>query len=251
MQRRVLAAAIALICVNTAAAHAQTMPLADQPSWGPKFRVTPFAGYLPSVKRHETWIHNSNSTNTFIDTEYHLASGNSVGVTGEYSFNSPWSALVGLMYGSRGDSEFDLTSTGEQFSINGSRYLFARAGASLALTEKNTELTLRHLSASVFAAPFYMREMPRSQIGFENLAVFDPSHAFGLNLGVNGEYPFAKDKLSLQAGIEDYATWFSSDALSRLPDSFFNDATPGASTRVQTKVSNMWLLRAGLSYRWR
>jgi hypothetical protein len=251
MQRRVLAAAIALLCANTVAANAQLMPLQDDPSWGPRIRVTPFVGYLPSVTREETWIHNSAGTNTFVDTDYRLASGTAIGLNGEIALHGPWSAMAGVMYGSRGSSEFDVISTGEQFQINGSRFLFARAGASLVLREKETELTLRRLSASVFAAPFYMREMPRSQLGFANANVFDPSNHFGLSIGATGELPFAKDRMTLQVGVEDYATLWSEGALRRLPDSFFNDATAGASTRVETDVSHQRMIRAGLSYRWR
>lgn len=251
MQRRVLAAAIAFLCANTVAANAQLMPLQDDPSWGPRIRVTPFVGFLPSVERQETWIHNSAGTNTFVDANYKLASGTAIGVNGEVIMHGPWNGLAGLMYGSRGSSQFGIVSTGEEFQINGSRFLFARVGASYSLREKETELTLRRLSASVFAAPFYMREMPRAQVGFADANVFDPSSHFGLSLGVSGELPFAKDKMTLQIGVEDYATIWAKGALRRLPDSFFNDATPGASTKVETDISHQWMIRAGLSYRWR
>jgi hypothetical protein len=251
MQRRVLAAAMVFLCASSVAASAQLMPLQDDPTWGPRIRVTPYAGFLPAVERPESWVHNSGSENTFLDVNYTLASGNAFGLLGEVTVHGPWSALVGGMYGSRGESEFQIVDTGEQFQINGSRFVFVRAGASYTLREKESELTLRRLSASVFAAPFYMREMPRSELGFSSAEVFDASNHFGLNLGVSGELPFAQDRMSLQVGVEDYATWFSSDALKRLPDAFFNDNSPGSSTRVETNVAHQWLLRAGLSYRWR
>lgn len=251
MQRRVLAAAIALLCANSVAARAQLMPLQDDPTWGPRIRVTPYVGYLPAVTRKETWIHNNASGNTFVNTQYKLASGNAVGVVGEYGLKGPWSALAGVMFGSRSNSEFDLTSTGEQFQINGSRFLFVRAGGSFALREKESELTLRRLSASVFAAPFFMHEMPRAEVGFAAANVFNGSSHFGLNLGANGEIPFDKDRMTFNFGVEDYATHWSKGALSRLPTSFFNDNSTGATTTVTTDISHQWLMRAGLSYRWR
>jgi hypothetical protein len=253
MQRRVLAAAMVFLCASSVAASAQLMPLQDDPTWGPRIRVTPYAGYLPAVDRPESWVHNSGpgTQNTFVDVNYHLASGNAFGILGEVTMHGPWNAFAGVMYGSRGESQFDLVDSGEEFQINGSRFIFTRIGASLTLREKQSELTLRRLSASVFAAPFYMREMPRAELGFGGADVFSASNHFGLNLGVSGELPFAQDRMSLQLGVEDYATWFSSDALQRLPDAFFNDNSPGASTRVETNVAHQWLLRAGLSYRWR
>ncbi len=252
MQRRVLAAAIAFICVIPAVANAQLMPLQDDPSWGPRLRVTPFIGYLPSVTRNDTWIHSSPGSDVaFTEVEYEVASGTALGVNGEVVLRGPWSALGTIMYGSRGESRFDLIDSGQEFEINGSRYIFTRAGISLALREKDSDLMLRRLSASVFAAPFYMREIPRSELGFENLDVFNASNHFGVSLGAAGELPFARDRMSLQIAVEDYATWWNGGALKRLPDSFINDQTPGASTRVETSVSHMWLMRAGVSYRWK
>lgn len=251
MQRRVLAAAVLFLCANTAVAHAQLMPLQDDPTWGPRIRVTPFVGFLPSVERPESWVHNSNGTNTFVDVNYTLASGNAVGLTGEVVMKGPWNALVGVMYGSRGTSTFETLNDGAQFAINGSRFLFGRLGASYTLRDHETELTMRRLSATFFAAPFYMREMPRAEVGFASEDVFDTSNHFGLNLGVTGELPFARDRMALQIGVEDYATFFNSGALKRLPAAYFNDDTPGATTKVDTDVAHQWLLRAGLSYRWK
>src|SRR4051812_28975573 len=118
MQRRVLAAAIAMLCVNTAVAGAQMMPLQDDPSWGPRIRITPFVGYLPASTRQEVWVHNDGSTNTIVDVNYKLATGTAFGVTAEKQLRGPWSALVAVIYGSRGDSQFDTPSTGENFQIN-------------------------------------------------------------------------------------------------------------------------------------
>jgi hypothetical protein len=251
MQRRVLAAAIALMCVIPAVAHAQLMPLQDDPTWGPRLRVTPYVGYLPAVTRHENWIHNSSGQNTFVQVDYQLAGASAIGLLAENTIHGPWNALVGVMYASRGQSTFDVLSTGEEFNINGSRFFFAKAGVSLTLKEKQSELTLRRLSASLFAAPFVMHERPRAELGFEDSGVFDPSWHYGLNLGVSGELPFAQDRFSLQVALEDYATHWSSGALVNLPDFFFDDSTPGASTQVESKLSHSFLMRAGLSYRWR
>jgi hypothetical protein len=252
MQRRVLVAAIALICAIPAAANAQLMPLQDDPSFGSRLRITPFLGYMPSVVRHETWVHsNDTDETTFVDVDAHLGSGSAIGVNGEYALRGPWSALGTLMYGSRGDRSFDLVNTGSEFAINASRYIVARGGVSYTLKEKETELTMRRVSATVFGGPFYMREIPRSESGFEDLDVFGASNNFGLSVGAAGEIPFNKDRMSFQLGVEDYATWWNSGGLRRLPDSLIEDDTPGASTRVESSVSHMWVIRAGVSWRWR
>jgi hypothetical protein len=253
MKHRVPGAAalsIALSCVLPLAAHAQLLPLQDDPSWGPRLRVTPYVGYMPAITRNETWIHNNGTMNTFLDVDYRLGEGFAAGVNGEVTVHGPWNALVGVMFATRDDNEFFITDSTQTFQINGSRYLFARAGASFRLKERESEMVFRRLSASVYAAPFYMREMPRAQTGFEDDAVFDASNHFGLSGGIAAELPFARDRLSVQVAVEDFATLWSSDALARLADSFFNDATVGSATRVDSDISSQWLVRAGLSFRW-
>jgi hypothetical protein len=251
MQRRVLAAAIALICANSVAVNAQQMPLQDDPvtMYGSHIRLMPYVGYMPAVTRHETWIHNDGTTNTRVLADYKIAAGNAVGVTAEMPMHGSFNYVAGVMYASRGESSFAFPSSGEEFGINGSRYLMARAGLSMTLHEKESELTSKRMGASLFATPFYMREMPRSESGFADADVFKASNHFGVTIGVNGELPFAQDRMSFQAGIEDNATWWSSKALSRLPDAFFNDPNTGATSNVETNVSHLWMLRAGLTYR--
>ncbi len=251
MQRRVLAAAIALICANTIAVQAQQMPLQDDPvtTYGSSIRIIPYVGYMPSVTRHETWIHNDGTTNTRVLADYKIAAGNAVGVMAEKPMHRSFNYVAGVMYGSRSESSFVLPQTGEEFGINGSRYLMARAGVSMTLHERESELTTRRMGASIVATPFYMREMPRSETGFADADVFKASNHFGVTVGVNGELPFNQDRMSFQVGIEDNATWWSSKALSRLPDAFFNDAATGGTSNVETSVSHLWMLRAGLTYR--
>ena len=228
------------------------MPLMDDPAQQPRMRISPWIGWLPAVTRTEEWVNsNGAGTNTFVDIEYTLDDGYAVGFNVDVRVHGPWNAFGGAMFATRGDSEFAMRDSTDAFEINGSRFLALRAGASYVLSQRDSEMALRRLSGSVHVAPFYLREMPRAEIGFDDSAVFQGSDHFGLSVGATGELPFATDRLALQVGVDDFITFWNDDALARLPAAFFDDEATGTVSRVESDVSHQWLVRAGISIRLR
>ena len=246
------AVATAAAGLAPAAASAQLMPLQDDPAQHPRVRISPWLGWMPAVTRTEEWVNSDGAgTNTFVDVDYTLDDGYAGGVNVEVQVHGPWNIFGGAVFATRGDSEFAMRDSTDAFEINGSRFIAVRAGLSYVLTQRESELVMRRLSGSVHAAPFYMREMPRAETGFDDSPVFRDAGHFGLSLGATGELPFATDRLALQLGVDDYITFWNDDALARLPAAFFDDAGTGTVSRVESDVSHQWVVRAGVSLRLR
>ena len=247
---RVLAVVLALAGLLPCGGTAQLMPLQDDPAQRPRVRLSPYLAYLTSVTRGEEWVNSDGAgTNTFVDVDYTLGDGYAGGIDVDIRVHGPWNVFGGAMYVSRGDSEFAMQDSTDGFEINGSRFVMLRAGASYTLQQRESELVVRRVSGTVHVAPFYMREMPRAEIGFEDSPVFQDSEHFGLSVGATGELPFATDRLALQLGIDDYITFWDDDALARLPASFFDDEGTGTTSRSEAGASHQFVIRAGISLR--
>jgi hypothetical protein len=252
MRLRALAIATAAAVLLPGPGTAQMMPLQDDPAQHPRVRISPWIGWLPAVTRTEEWVNSDGGgANTFVDIDYTLDDGYAAGFNVEVRVHGPWNVFGGAIFATRGDSEFAMRDSADAFEINGSRFLALRAGASYVLNQRDSELALRRLSGSVHVAPFYMHEMPRAEVGFDDSAVFQDADHFGLSIGATGELPFATDRLALQLGVDDFITFWNDDALARLPAAFFDDAGTGAVSRVESDVSHQWVVRAGISVRMR
>jgi hypothetical protein len=243
--RRGLAAALGIAVLLPGAAAAQA-PFPDEVYPLPALRITPFVGWAPGVTREESWSYVDEVDGSLRENvDMRLAGGPAVGLLAHFALRGPYSLLGGLTYVERDDAEFTVAG-GDTWVFTGSRNLLFRAGLGMDLRERD-DLTVRRLGAGVFAAPFYMLEMPQDIAGIEAPELTDAAHHFGLNFGVSGELPFAADRLALQLGFEDYLTLWNEGTLARLPDWVRN--SPGSPTEVDAELTHQWLVRAGLSFR--
>src|SRR5699024_4066406 len=131
-------------------------------------------------------------------------------------------------------------------SFTSSKSVLAKAGVSLHLYERDASLKVRRLGASLIVAPFYMLDMPDEVAGFEGQAIFDRSDQFGLNFGATADLPFSNDRLAFQLGVEDYLTLWSDEVLSHWTAFLY-----GAGAVAEADPSHQWVIRAGLSFRFR
>ncbi|HUF50645.1 MAG TPA: hypothetical protein VMN60_07430 [Longimicrobiales bacterium] len=251
MIRRVLAAAFAATLVLPAAGSAQLMPMLDDPTWTPRFRISPFIGYLTSVSRADEWT-TSNGTqfrDEFVEME--IGGGAAVGLALAMPLHGSWGVAAGAGYASRAGFIF-APQSGEALQQEGqNRVFFGRLGAHLVLQESESDLTLRRLNASAFAGAVMMHERP-TNAGVADL-IGNATH-FGINLGLEGELPFASDRFSVQVALEDNIMWWDETQMGNLAFAHFDDGA-GTFTRAQTTAStdfsHAWLLRAGISIRLR
>lgn len=229
MARRLLAAAFAASFILPAAGSAQLMPLQDDPSWTPSFRVTPFIGYLTAADREERWMSGDDDGAVIL----HTGGATAVGVNLEKRILGSWGVTAAAAYGPRGATTVEFIDEGGFFEIEGSDIMLARLGASFNLRDPESALAMRRLNASVFGGGVVMLERPRGEPTGEQ-ALDDATH-IGVNVGVNGELPFASDRFAVQLGIENNFMWWGEQT----------------SVRTSSDASHTWLLRAGMSFRFR
>ena len=251
MNRRVLAAAFVATVMLPGAGSSQMVNLQDDPSWTPRLRITPFVGWLTSTSRTDQWFATGTSSNIDQSVDVQVGGGPSAGLVATLSLKGPWGITALAAYGQR---EALIFAPGESdvFQLDGdSNIFYGRAGVNLWLIEEAGELTLRRLNASAFAGATIMHERPSDDIVGDLMG--SGTH-IGVNLGIEGEYPFASDRFALQLAIEDNIMWWDETQAGNLAFSFIDDGTGNfvrAQTTAVTANSMSWLIRAGISIRMR
>lgn len=251
MNRRVLAAAFAATLVLPAAGSAQMMSLQDDPTWAPRVRVTPFVAYLTAVSRTDEWSASNGGQfrDEFVEVE--IGGGPAVGLVGAVRLRGNWGITAAGAYGTR-DGLIFAPSSGSALQQEGeNRVLLGRLGANLWLVEPEGALTLRRLNAAAFAGAVVMHERPTEQVITDLLG--NATH-FGVNLGVEGELPFASDRFAVQVALENNIVWWDETQMGNLAFAYFDDGAGTfvrSQTTAETNMSNAWLLRAGFSVRLR
>jgi hypothetical protein len=243
-----LVAVFAATLVVPAAAAAQYPSSQDDVVLISGLRVSPFAGYLTRFTREEEWYFQEGAASSFVQADVSVAGGTAFGLQLEGPIGGRFGFAAAAAYGSRGDTDFSIRQTGDAFLIDGNHVFMGRLGVALHLHEDVSELMLRQLNASLFAGGVVMHERPRTRLVTDD-ALANGTH-FGLNLGVNAEAPFANNRFAIQLGVEDNMMWWSKAPLRALASEYFG--RPGASddnTSVTAALSHVWLLRAGLQFR--
>lgn len=250
MVRRVLQGALVAALLLPAAAGAQSVPLQYDSEWGPRLRVAPFAAWAFRLTRTEdTFVTPADGSEPYFEShEVELGGGPGVGLIADYRVAGRFSVHGGAALVVRGDTRHFVTRQPDIFwTQEGSNVLVAKLGLGMHLSEPVSELQRRRLSASVFVAPTFMRDMPREDIVF-NGETLGASNAFGVNFGFDGEMPLTP-KLALQFGIEDYLVWWDDEELERWADAFWTGTLgEAATTDVSAEPSNNFLVRLGLSF---
>jgi hypothetical protein len=251
MNRRVLAAAFVATLVLPGAGSSQMMTLQDDPTWTPRLRLTPFIGYFTAVQRTDEWFASNGTDTQQMQVAVEVGGGPAVGMAAAMSLAGRWGVSAAAGYGMRDGMIFEPES-GTAFQVDGNNKLFfGRAGVNLWLIERESELTLRRLNASVFAGGVVMHERP-SDAAINDL-IGNATH-YGVNIGFEGELPFASDRFAIQFGVENNTMWFDETQLGNLAFSFIDDGTgtfTRAQTTAETDLASAWLLRAGISIRLR
>lgn len=248
MHRRVLIAAYAALLMVPALAGAQQqmMGRVDDPSWLPRVRVTPFVGYLTGIERQEEWYGPDDQA----VIQMQIDGGPAVGVNLDSRLFRNWGASGAFSYAKRGRTMFGNAATGEQVVIDGSHLLTARLGPAYYVGEDVSGMALHRLNAAAFAGAVLMVDMPGSE--YATAEFVDDGLHFGMAFGINAEMPFASDRFAVQLGIEDNVMWWDESQQTSLAFAYF-DRPNARLIQYETvvDVSHTWLLRAGLSFRFR
>ena len=243
--RRVVYTALASALLATAGT-ASAQVAAQQMDAGPRLRITPFVGQAPQFERKERWNVSDGVLAGSFAIETPFASGAAVGGVVEARLTEKFSFVAsGVYIARRSTIDFETSELDP-----GANFLLAKAGVALRLRESVSEMQLRQLSASIFAAPALVREMPKDDLSVDP-ALTDAINHYGLNLGFEAEIPLNGDFVALQFGAEDFVVWWNE---SELADRFDRGAAGGGfatTSTVETDPSHMWVFRAGLTFRLR
>lgn len=250
MVRRVMWGAFVAALLLPAAAGAQSVPLQYDSEWGPRLRVAPFGAWAFGLTRTEdTVVMPADGSDPYFEShEVELGGGPAAGLIVDYRVAGRFSVHGGGAFVFRGDTRHFVTRQPDIYwEQDGSNVVLAKLGLGMHLTEPVSELQRRQLSASVFVAPAFMRDMPRTDVVFDGESL-GASNAFGVNFGFDGEMPLTP-KLSVQFGIEDYLMWWDDAELAQWADAFWTGSLGEvATTEVSAGPSNNFLARIGLSF---
>lgn len=248
MNRALISALLAIVLLPVAGAAQAVMPDLDRPIWGPRVRITPFVGQAPAVSRLERWTVTGPGGVNGTEYDVELGSGPVAGLSVEVLAVDRLAFIGSFAMISRSRTSEYSTADAEFFNHEGSNFLVAKGAIAVRLREQISELQVRSLTATVFAGPAFIREMPKDD-PFANPILLDAMTHWGVNFGANAEIPLGWDKVSVQAGVEDYYTWWNKAEFGRRNDAIFAANGFSASSIVDADPSHMWLFRAGISFR--
>jgi hypothetical protein len=243
---RVVVAALAAVIAVPASVRAQAMQ--PEPPWGSRVRITPFVAQAPTVSREERWTVFENGFATADRLDVSLGAGAAAGLSVEVLLVDRFAAIASGALLSRGrTTEFSLAQ-GDFLRRNGSNFALAKLAAAMRLREAVSELQFRQLTATVFAGPAYIREMPKDDVTVPSVFLGTVSH-WGANFGIDAEIPIGSRGVALQAGVEDYLIWWNNGELARRNDVAFAGIGRNTDSYVDTDRSHMFLFRIGLSFK--
>lgn len=247
MKRAVLAVLALLTVVPAAPAHAQEVLSADPGIWGPRVRITPFVGQMPTVSRTERWTVFHDGVPSYGEFDVDLGSGAAVGASAEVQVDGPFAFIVSGVYANRGETREFSFADGEFLIGRGSNFLMAKAAAAWRLRESMSELQFRRLTATVFAGPAYVREMPKSDPTLPD-ALQDAVSHWAANIGVDAEIPIGRAPVSIQLGLEDYYTFWNDGGYASRFDRAFAGSGFTTESYLETDSSHAILVRLGLTF---
>lgn len=248
MKRAVWCALVATVLLPGAALAQSLMPDLDRPLWGPRIRITPFVGQSPAVSRLERWTVTGPGGTTATDFDVELGSGPAAGLSVEVLAVERFAFIGSFAMISRSRTREYSTADAEFYRHEGSTFLLAKGAVAVRLREQISELQVRTLTATAFAGPAFIREIPKDD-PFANPILLDPMTHWGVNFGVNAEIPLGWNSLSIQAGAEDFYTWWNKAEFGRRNDAIFAENGFDTTSLVEADPSHMWIFRAGLSFR--
>ncbi len=246
MKRAFSAATMAIVLLPGMGVAQSFLPDLGGSATGPRIRVTPFIGQAPSVSRLERWTFTSQGATTSTDIDVKLGSGAAAGLALEVRAVDRLAIIGSAALISRGPTTEHSMSDGQLVTHVGSDFLLAKGALALRLREEVSELQVHSVTATLFAGPAFIREMPKADPSLD-APLLDPLTHWAVNFGANAEIPLGWNSLAIQAGVEDYYTLWNKTEFARRYDVIYQ--ANGFS--VDADPSHMWLFRAGLSLRLR
>lgn len=224
--------------------------MTTEAAFGPRVRITPYIGAAPTVSRTERWAIDNGGLVSYGRLETDLGAGPALGLAVDARLADRFGLIFSGNYINRGDTRQYSADDGVFFEAEGSTFLTAKAALALRLFEPQSEMQLRRLTASVYAGPAWIYEMPSDAPSAGPSFTDNISH-WAANVGVDANVPFAAGKFELQLSVEDYYTFWNASALAEQIDNASTGQGFTTTSSVEVDNSHMLLIRAGLSIRLR
>lgn len=245
MKRQLL---IAFTVLSVPAAAAAQLPRMNEEGWGPRVRATPFVGFSPGFESTGFLGIATPREITSQPYSFSYSPGPVTGLNVDVRVYNRFSAIGSFMWTSRGRTTGPFIDTsGDEYEDAGSDFITAKVGGSMRFREGETELQLRRLSATIYAAGAFIRETPE-------VAILSPSeftrarNHWGVNFGADGELPLANNRLAVMFGFEDYVFFWDEFAIQqRLQGLVRESYGRDAAVEVDADHSHMFALRFGLT----
>ncbi|MGH7500728.1 MAG: hypothetical protein ACREL7_03120 [Longimicrobiales bacterium] len=244
MKRAIFAAAAALITLPAASSAQAVASTMDVPVWGPRIRITPFVGHAASVSRTERWTFDIGGQLSTARYDVDIAPGWAGGASIEIQVADALAFIGEGLYVTRGRTLEESPDVGDRFEHEGSNFVLAKGALALRLRERTSELQMRTLTATVFAGPAWIHEMPKDDATSDPI-LLESQNYWAVNFGVNAQLPIGWEGVLLQGGVEDFLVWWNNDELAARNDALLG---PGATSVVETDPSHMWIFRVGLAF---
>ena len=243
MKRHLVVALAALVVLPHLAAAQQ-----GDVGWGPRLRVTPFVGISPNFKQTGEAIVGTDQSITVHDYEARFASGFGMGVGAEFNVWNRFSIIGSGMWSSRGDGELLDFEDEVRYETDGTNLWLLKAGLAMRLREIEPDLQLRRLNATIYVAPAVVMDRPKVEVFTPTSARRNYTHT-ALNIGAEAEMPISNNKMGFVLGLEDYMIFWDDNKASGRVGGYIQQRSPDAIVQVETRRSQVWVLRAGLTWR--
>jgi hypothetical protein len=245
--KRAVFAVLTFVALMPSASSAQGMATSE-PAWGPRIRLTPFVGQAPTVSRNERWALVNGDEVSIGDFDVDLGAGPAIGASLEFQVVDRFALIGSGMFINRGQTREFSSIDSEFFVSEGSNFLVGKVAAALRLRESASEMQLRQLTATIFAGPALLHEMPKDDAAV-NPALLESVTHWGASFGVDAEIPMGQGPLSLQLGFEDFYTFWNTNELAARNDRAFAELGLTTESALEADASHMILIRAGMSIR--
>ena len=220
--------------------------------WGPRVRITPYVGISPGFGSGGPAIIRTNNTIVaeLDDFDFDFEGGPVAGlnievrVAGRYGIAGALGVSVRDETVFRADDIFD----NDRVVAGGGTLIFAKLVGQMRFRQEHPWWHLWRVNSALFLGPALVRDYPEDNlIGPDD---DDARTAFAINFGGEGELPLNDGSWSITAALEDYVMFWNDDALERrLLSPVRREFGPGSLVSVDGDISNLVVLRFGMSYR--
>ena len=249
MRRSVLALA-GLLALPAAAAAQDPIPGQLPPA---RFAVTPFVGIRVPYSAGNAYLFTPEGGQYVIDEE--RGGGPVVGLEAQARLRGPVSLLGSIAFSDAGSTDIALISPedGTQIPLradNPSTWM-GKLAVAYRLPEPRPDNRRFRPAGYLVAGPALVRTDQHDDEGLGG-DLSGASNHWGLNLGVHTATTLGSPRLALHFGIEDYLTFWDTDRLAEQEAAAYAiHFGEGTLVDFDYSSSNLVVLRAGLSFRFR